>query len=137
MRHLEFFKRPTNDHLKLEHNYFMKKESMQEIDDFYINLGYRGDKLREVLSVDKKYQKLLEEKKQKLNNTIKVSSVDRKKYVLATDVDFDILDKCKKLEKLKLSTEDRALVALVKAQLEEDWRMSLVAEINQLYKKYK
>ena len=110
---------------------------MQEIDDFYINLGYRGDKLREVLSVDKKYQKLLEEKKQKLNNTIKVSSVDRKKYVLATDVDFDILDKCKKLEKLKLSTEDRALVALVKAQLEEDWRMSLVAEINQLYKKYK
>lgn len=114
----------------------MKKESMQEVEDFYINLGYRGDKLREALSVDKKYQKLLKEKKQKLNNTIKVSSVDRKKYVLATDVDFDILDKCKKLEKLKLLKEDKDLVALIKAQLEEDWRKSLVKKINLIYKKY-
>lgn len=114
----------------------MKKESMQEVGDFYINLGYRGDKLREALSVDKRYQRLLKEKKQKLNNTIKVSSVDKKKYVLATDIDFDILDKCKKLEKLKLLKEDRALVAIIKAQLKEDWRKSLVRKLNRLLKLY-
>lgn len=109
---------------------------MQGIEDFYINLGYRESKLREVLSVDKNYQKLLKEKKQKLGNKIKVSLADKKKYVLATDVDFDILDKCKRLEKLKLSTEDRALVALIKTQLVDDWRKYLVAELNQLLKRH-
>ncbi|MFH0739629.1 MAG: hypothetical protein V1819_00745 [bacterium] len=114
----------------------MKKESMQEVEDFYINLGYSGSKLREALSVDKNYQKLLEEKKKKLNNQIKVSPMEKKKYVLATDVDFEILDKCKKLEKLKLSQEDKVLVALAKAQLEEDWRKSLVKKLNQLLARY-
>lgn len=67
---------------------------------------------------------------------MKVSLAEKKKYVLATDVDFNILDKCKKLEKLKLSTEDRALVALIKTQLVDDWRKPLVAKLNQLLVRY-
>ena len=115
----------------------MKKESMQGVEDFYINLGYRGSKLREVLKVDKKYQELLEDKKQQLSNEMKISSAEKKKYVLATDVDFEVLDTCKKLEKLKLSKEDKELVALIKTQLKEDWRKPLVKKLNQVYKKYK
>jgi len=33
-----------------------KSKSLQEIEDFYIRLGYRGNKLREALSKDKEYQ---------------------------------------------------------------------------------
>lgn len=76
----------------------MKKKSLQQIEDFYINLGYRGDKLRRVLSEDKDYQKLLKERKQKLTKRIRITSLEKKKYVLSTYTDFEILSKCKKLE---------------------------------------
>lgn len=41
----------------------MKRRSLQQIEDFYINLGYRAAKLREVLEKDREYQKLLTERK--------------------------------------------------------------------------
>ncbi len=37
-----------------------KSKSLQEIEDFYIRLGYRGNKLREALSKDKEHKKLLD-----------------------------------------------------------------------------
>jgi len=114
----------------------MKRKSLQEIEDFYINLGYRRDKLRKALAKDKEYQKLLKERKQKLTKRFKVTTSEKKKYVLSTDVDFEILAKCKQLEKLKLTKEDRVLVKLIKTQLERDWRNSLLKTLNKLLRKY-
>ena len=36
----------------------MKRKSLQQIEDFYKNPGYRGNKLRKVLSKDKEGVKL-------------------------------------------------------------------------------
>ena len=37
------------------------KKSLQQIEDNYINLGYRGEKLRVALEKDNEYQKLIRE----------------------------------------------------------------------------
>ena len=109
----------------------------QQIEDFYINKGYNLGKLRKVLEKDKEYQDLLEEKKRKLTKQFKVTSSEKKKYVLTTDADFDILNKCKQLEKLKLSKDDRIVINLIKTQLEDDWRTPLINYLNKLLKKHK
>jgi len=59
-----------------------------------------------------------------------------KKYILKTKRDLDILNSCKRLQKLKLSEKDRDLAALIKTQLERDWRKHLINKLNQLEKKY-
>jgi len=41
----------------------MKRKSLQQIQDYYENLGYKGDKLRKVLDKDKEYQKIIKERK--------------------------------------------------------------------------
>ena len=115
----------------------MKKKSLQQIEDFYINLGYKVNALKEVLSKDKEYQKLLKDRKQKLTKQFKVTASEKKNYVLSTNEDFEILAKCKKLEGLKLTKEDKFLVKLIKTQLEYEWRKTLLKPLNQLLKKYK
>ena len=115
----------------------MRSKSLQEIEDFYINLGYRGNKLRKVLTRDKEYQKLLKKRKQKLTKQFKVTTSEKKKYVLSTDNDFEILAKCKLLEQLNLTKEDKILVKLIKTQLKDDWRKALLKTLERLLKKYK
>jgi len=114
----------------------MKKKSLQQIEDFYINLGFKGDKLRKVLAKDKDYQRLLKERKQRLTKQFKVTLTEKKKYVLSTDSDFEILAKCKQLEKLRLTKEDRFLIEFIKTQLESNWRKPLLKTLNRLLKKY-
>lgn len=113
------------------------KTSLQQIEDDYINLGYRGKKLRQVLESDSEYQKLLRERKQKLTKAFETTKAETERYVLSTDADFEILAKCKQLEKLNLTDEDRELVELIKTQLEDDWRKPLVMSLNRLLEKYK
>ncbi|MDP3948162.1 MAG: hypothetical protein Q8P87_00455 [bacterium] len=72
----------------------------------------------------------------KYTPTIKITSSDKKKYVLPEDRDFEILDKCKRLEKSKLIQEDKHLVKYIKTQLREDWRKPLLVELNRLLRKY-
>jgi len=122
--------------MKCALNVIMKRKSLQQIEDFYINSGYRGNELCKVLAKDKEYQKLLKERKQKLTKRFGVTQTEKRKYVLSTNNDFEILAKCKQLEKLKLSKEDRLLVKVIKTQLEDDWRKSLERLLNQLLKKY-
>ncbi|MBI3103459.1 hypothetical protein HYZ05_00805 [Candidatus Daviesbacteria bacterium] len=62
----------------------------------------------------------------KYNPTFKVTTSDKKKYVLPEYRDFEILDKCKRLEKSKLIQEDKHLVKLIKTQLIDDWRKPLL-----------
>ena len=92
----------------------MKKKSLQQIEDFYIDLGCKGDKLRRALEKDKEYQNLLKERKRKLTKQFNATQAEKKKYVLSTNTDFEILAKCKKLEKLKLTKEDRFLIKTIK-----------------------
>lgn len=50
--------------------------------------------------------------------------------------DFGILNICEGLETLKLSSEDKKLILLIKSQLEKDWRKPLVFLLKQLCRKY-
>lgn len=110
---------------------------LQEIEDHYINLGYKGAKLRKALVKNKEYQKLLKGRKQKLTKKIKISPAERKKYILSTDKDFEILGKCKQLEKLKLNKDDKLLVRTIRTQLEDDWRKYLLDILNKLMNRHK
>lgn len=112
------------------------KSQLQRIEDFYIRQGYDGERLRKKLIRDKEYQKLLKAKKQKLTNKFKINPIEKKKYVLSTDSDFIILNKCKKLEKKKLDKRDKQIINLIKNQLEEDWRTPLIKYLNKLLRKY-
>lgn len=64
------------------------------------------------------------------------TSSDKRKYVLPEERDFEILDKCKRLEKINLTKEDKYLVNFIKTQLIDDWRKPLLKELNLLLKKY-
>ena len=57
------------------------------------------------------------------------------KYILKTKRDTDILNSCKKLEKLKLSKKEKDLVALIKTQFERNWRKHLLTALNKIFKK--
>ncbi|MBT3690431.1 hypothetical protein HOE31_02870 [bacterium] len=113
------------------------KKSLQLIEDHYINLGFKGDKLRHKLFNDKEYTILLKEKKKKLSHEYKISESDKKKYVLATNEDLEILYKCNLLKKMKLSSSDKELVKFIKTQLLDDWRTPILKEVEKLVKKYK
>lgn len=77
------------------------------------------------------------ERKEKLLKEYKVMKKEREKYVLSTHRDFEILRKCKELEKMKLSKQDKALVKFIKTQLERDWRKPVLKELERLFKKYR
>jgi len=103
--------------------------------DFYINRGYNGDKLRQILLKDKDYLKLLKEKKQKLTKSLRLTKAEEKMYVMSTDQDYEILSKVKQLEKIKLSKQDKFLVQLIRTQLERDWRKPLIKELDSILRK--
>ena len=112
------------------------RKTMQQIEDGYTKLGFRGQKLRQALEIDKEYQGLLKQRKKRLTRYYKINDLEKTQYVLSTDTDFEILEKCKRLEKLNLDSKDRKLVKLIKTQLENDWRNPLVRTLNQLIEKY-
>lgn len=72
-----------------------------------------------------------------LNKKIRLSAAEKNKYVLKYNEDYEILEKCKKLEKAKLIKQDKALVKLIKTQLEDDWRGYLIKDLDGLLKKYR
>ena len=114
----------------------MKIKSLQEIEDFYKNRGYRGNKLRIILTKDKDWVKLHKYRQQKLTKSFSLTKTEQRKYVMSTNEDYEILDKVKQLEKLKLTKEDKLLAWLIKTQLEFDWRKYLIQTLNELSKKY-
>ncbi|MFH0974051.1 MAG: hypothetical protein V1817_04680 [Candidatus Micrarchaeota archaeon] len=114
----------------------MKNKSLQEIEDFYVENGYADEKLRQVLMKDLEYQTLLKEKKRKRAKQLGITSTEEKKYVLSTDADIEILRECRRLEKLRLTKEERFLIKLVKSQLEIDWRKALRKTLDRLSRKH-
>ena len=113
------------------------KKSLQRIEDFYMTQGYKGDELRKILSKDKDYQKLLQERKQKLTKKISLTKIEGKKYVMSIDQDYEILSKVKQLERLKINKEEKFLIKFIRTQLEHDWRKWLIKELDKILLKYK
>lgn len=68
---------------------------------------------------------------------LRITLTERKKYALPKIRDLEILAKCKYLEKLRLTKQDKESVAFIKTQLEYDWRKPLLKRLNRLLKKYK
>ena len=113
------------------------KKSLQRIENFYLSEGYKGNELRKILSKDKDYQQLLEERKQKLTNKISLTKTEEKKYVMSIDEDYEILSKVKQLEKLDLNKDEKFLIKFIRTQLEHDWRKWLIKELDKILLKYK
>ncbi|OGG45131.1 hypothetical protein A2673_01990 [Candidatus Kaiserbacteria bacterium RIFCSPHIGHO2_01_FULL_50_13] len=114
-----------------------KKRSLQAIEDFYYQQGLRGGALRKATQNDKEYLAILQARRRKLTRSAVVKPADKKKYILSTDTDLEILNIIYELEKKKLSEQDKILMNLVRSQLEHDWRVPLLALLSQLLKKYK
>jgi len=111
--------------------------SMDIITDRYVTLGYKGIELRKVLEKDKEYQLFLEARKRNIIKKYNLTPAEKKKYFMPSDRDYEILEKCKQLKKLRLSKEDKRIVKLILTQLYDDWRKPLIQELNRLFKKYK
>src|SRR3989344_5076010 len=103
-----------------------KQRSLQVIEDYYYRKGLRGDALRKATQKDREYTRMLQERRTKLTKKFNVQSKDRKRYVLSTDQDYEILNKIYRLEQKRLSDKDRALVKLVRTQLEHHWRTPIL-----------
>lgn len=112
------------------------KNSLQEIEDFYKNQGYRGDRLRKILTKDKEWFKLYKKSQQKLTKSFPLTKTEQRKYLMSTNEDYEILKKVKQLEKLKLTKDEKSLIWLIKTQLEFDWRKYLIQTLNQLVKNH-
>ena len=113
------------------------RRSLQEIEDYYVNKGLKGQKLREALENDKDFLLILGKRKKQLKSNFRVKAKDKKEYVLSTNSDYEILEKIYRLEKERLSEKDKKLVRLIRTQLRHDWRSPLINELNQLLKRYK
>ncbi|HLC89286.1 MAG TPA: hypothetical protein VJG49_04590 [Candidatus Nanoarchaeia archaeon] len=111
---------------------FSMKRSLQRIGDFYSSQGYKGNELRKILSKDRDYQKLLQERKQKLTKNILLTKTEKKKYVMSIDEDCEILSKVKQLERLNLNKEEKFLIEFIRTQLEHDWRKWLIKELDKI-----
>jgi len=67
----------------------------------------------------------------------KPTNLEKKRYLLPEKRDLEILGKCRKLEKNKLSKQEKYFVKFIKTQLLKDWRKPLLKELNKLLRKYK
>ncbi|MEK6847639.1 MAG: hypothetical protein AABX50_00765 [Nanoarchaeota archaeon] len=68
---------------------------------------------------------------------MKLTSYEKRNYVMNDKNDFVILKKIKLLEKKKLNTKDKKAVNLVGTQLKRNWRLPLIRYLDKLLLKYK
>lgn len=112
------------------------RKSLQKIEDYYAGRGLRGVALREAVQSDKRYHEILTEKKRKLAKRIRVTPNDKKRYVLSTDIDYEILHRIYELERRKLYERDKELIKFIRTQLEHDWRQPIIKILKKLMVKY-
>lgn len=111
-------------------------KSLQQIEDYYVERGLKGDKLRNAIEEDGEYQQTIADRKNKLRESLDIPEEEADRYVLSTDDDYQILSKIHQLEQHNLSKEDKELVQFVRTQLELDWRPPIVAKLDELLSKY-
>ncbi|HIG97196.1 MAG TPA: hypothetical protein HA230_02520 [Candidatus Aenigmarchaeota archaeon] len=73
----------------------------------------------------------------KLTKEYSITKSEKKKYVMSTSEDYEILQKVKKLEKRELTKDDKILIKLVRTQLEREWRKHLIIVLNKILRKTK
>ncbi len=110
--------------------------SLQAIQDAYEQRGIRGEALRRALADDGEYQRILAEKRGAIARDLNITTEEQERYVIATERDLDILGAVQQLEQCALSDCDARIVALIRTQLEHDWRTLLLAELDRLMEQY-
>ena len=68
---------------------------------------------------------------------MKLTSYEKRNYVLNDKEDLVILEKIKLLEKKKLDSKDRDIVKLIRTQLKKNWRLPLIKCLDKMMVKYK
>lgn len=111
-------------------------KKLQEIADYYLSQGLKGEDLRNALDDDAEYQTLLKEKKVAIRNKYCITEEEEKEFLLPNEEDYEILSVVKDLENKNLSAQDKEIVALIKTQLYQDWRKPLLEKLKQLAQKY-
>lgn len=111
-------------------------KSLQQIEDYYLRQGLVGADLRKALEEDIEFQELLKERKSKVQNRYGITPEEEKEYLLPNDEDYQILFTIKMLESKNLEDQDKEIIDMMKTQLREDWRTSLLERLKQLTEKY-
>ncbi|OGE44517.1 hypothetical protein A3B45_05200 [Candidatus Daviesbacteria bacterium RIFCSPLOWO2_01_FULL_39_12] len=111
-------------------------KSLQQIDDYYLSQGLKGEALRSALENDSEYQRLLKERKAVINNKYGITEEEEKEYLLPNEEDYEILSIVKTLKNENLSETDIEIVELIKTQLQDDWRGPLLEKLKKLLQKY-
>lgn len=92
--------------------------------------------LRKILENDKEWLNVIKERRKRLTKKVLMTESEKRKYVLSTGKDYEILAKIKKLEKSKITKEDEFLLKFARTQLEHDWRKPMLQLLNKMLKKY-
>ncbi len=67
---------------------------------------------------------------------MEISPEERKKYVLKTEKDIEILEKIKKAEKIPdLTAKEKEILEFLKTQLGEEWRTPIIIFLEKLVKR--
>lgn len=111
-------------------------KSLQEIEDYYVRQGLKGEVLRNALNDDLEYQRLLKKRKLVIRNKYGITEAEERDYILPNEEDYQILSRVKSLDNKKLSKEDRETVEIIKSQLKDDWRAPLISKLQHLLEKY-
>lgn len=112
-------------------------QKLQQIEDFYISQGLKGESLRNALEKDQDYQRLLGIKKAEIKERYGISPEDEKKYVLPTEKDYQILATIRELKQKDITDGDRTTLDLIETQLLDDWRTPLEKSLEEIKRKYK
>jgi hypothetical protein len=111
-------------------------KSLQQIEDYYLTQGLKGEELRIALENDVEFQKLLKERKAEIRNKFNISEEEEKEYLLPNQEDYEILATIKSLEDENLSDHDKEIIDLMKTQLKAEWRKPLIETLQTLMQKY-
>ena len=67
---------------------------------------------------------------------MKISPEEKKKYLLLTEKDFEILEKIKKAECIPdLSNREKMILEFLKTQLEKDWRTPVIKFLEKIMRR--
>lgn len=111
-------------------------KSLQQIEDYYLSQGLKGEALRTALENDAEFQELLKDRKTAIRNKYGITEQEEKEYLLPNEEDYEILSIVKKLKDKNLSDTDREIIELIKTQLKDDWRKPLLDKLKQLFLDY-
>ena len=111
-------------------------KSLQQIEDYYLAQGLKGEELRTALEQDKEFQELLKERKSAIRSKHGINEQEEGEYLLPNEEDYEILSTIKALESKNLSDHDKEMVELIKTQLKADWRGPILQRLKQIAEKY-